>query len=195
MDSTGVPHVLEHTVLCGSRKYPCRDPFFKMLNRSLSTFMNAFTGEAGIGPGPRRGCPHGRACGGPGPARLSRVCWTDAGAGSRRKAAPWWGRRDWAFRGEASGGFLGKVRTVSFREYCCKTGPLQHCVAGGGVWIPMLGQRSVNGLMGVHAVLWEQVRGEHVGAGGHRCRVLSPGARLCPCGGETTLTGAVPAGI
>uniref|UniRef100_A0A2K6LSZ2 Presequence protease, mitochondrial n=1 Tax=Rhinopithecus bieti TaxID=61621 RepID=A0A2K6LSZ2_RHIBE len=43
MDSTGVPHILEHTVLCGSRKYPCRDPFFKMLNRSLSTFMNAFT--------------------------------------------------------------------------------------------------------------------------------------------------------
>nr|XP_004409406.2 PREDICTED: presequence protease, mitochondrial [Odobenus rosmarus divergens] len=43
MDSTGVPHVLEHTVLCGSHKYPCRDPFFKMLNRSLSTFMNAFT--------------------------------------------------------------------------------------------------------------------------------------------------------
>ncbi|XP_036136143.1 presequence protease, mitochondrial isoform X1 [Molossus molossus] len=43
MDSTGVPHVLEHTVLCGSQKYPCRDPFFKMLNRSLSTFMNAFT--------------------------------------------------------------------------------------------------------------------------------------------------------
>ncbi|KAF4801866.1 Presequence protease, mitochondrial [Turdus rufiventris] len=43
MDSTGVPHILEHTVLCGSQKYPCRDPFFKMLNRSLSTFMNAFT--------------------------------------------------------------------------------------------------------------------------------------------------------
>uniref|UniRef100_A0A667GJX7 Presequence protease, mitochondrial n=1 Tax=Lynx canadensis TaxID=61383 RepID=A0A667GJX7_LYNCA len=43
LDSTGVPHVLEHTVLCGSQKYPCRDPFFKMLNRSLSTFMNAFT--------------------------------------------------------------------------------------------------------------------------------------------------------
>ncbi|XP_061879083.1 presequence protease, mitochondrial isoform X1 [Entelurus aequoreus] len=43
MDSTGVPHILEHTVLCGSKKYPCRDPFFKMLNRSLSTFMNAFT--------------------------------------------------------------------------------------------------------------------------------------------------------
>lgn len=45
LDSTGVPHVLEHTVLCGSQKYPCRDPFFKMLNRSLSTFMNAFTGR------------------------------------------------------------------------------------------------------------------------------------------------------
>lgn len=44
MDNTGVPHILEHTVLCGSKKYPCRDPFFKMLNRSLSTFMNAFTG-------------------------------------------------------------------------------------------------------------------------------------------------------
>ncbi|KAI4888182.1 hypothetical protein NFI96_014761 [Prochilodus magdalenae] len=43
MDSTGVPHILEHTVLCGSQRYPCRDPFFKMLNRSLSTFMNAFT--------------------------------------------------------------------------------------------------------------------------------------------------------
>ncbi|ELW71643.1 Presequence protease, mitochondrial [Tupaia chinensis] len=43
LDSTGVPHILEHTVLCGSKKYPCRDPFFKMLNRSLSTFMNAFT--------------------------------------------------------------------------------------------------------------------------------------------------------
>ncbi|XP_063159491.1 presequence protease, mitochondrial isoform X1 [Candoia aspera] len=43
MNSTGVPHILEHTVLCGSEKYPVRDPFFKMLNRSLSTFMNAFT--------------------------------------------------------------------------------------------------------------------------------------------------------
>ncbi|KAG7251270.1 hypothetical protein CRUP_022234, partial [Coryphaenoides rupestris] len=42
-DSTGVPHILEHTVLCGSERFPCRDPFFKMLNRSLSTFMNAFT--------------------------------------------------------------------------------------------------------------------------------------------------------
>lgn len=45
MDSTGVPHILEHTVLCGSEKYPVRDPFFKMLNRSLSTFMNAMTGS------------------------------------------------------------------------------------------------------------------------------------------------------
>lgn len=43
-DSTGVPHILEHTTLCGSDKYPCRDPFFKMLNRSLATFMNAMTG-------------------------------------------------------------------------------------------------------------------------------------------------------
>ncbi|KAJ9584248.1 hypothetical protein L9F63_021410 [Diploptera punctata] len=43
-DSTGLPHILEHTTLCGSQSYPCRDPFFKMLNRSLATFMNAMTG-------------------------------------------------------------------------------------------------------------------------------------------------------
>jgi presequence protease len=43
VDSTGVAHILEHTVLCGSRKYSVRDPFFSMLKRSLSTFMNAFT--------------------------------------------------------------------------------------------------------------------------------------------------------
>ena len=42
-DSTGVAHILEHTVLCGSRSFPVRDPFFSMLKRSLSTFMNAFT--------------------------------------------------------------------------------------------------------------------------------------------------------
>ncbi|ORX66773.1 hypothetical protein DL89DRAFT_295151 [Linderina pennispora] len=42
-DSTGVPHILEHTTLCGSERYPVRDPFFKMLNRSMSTFMNAWT--------------------------------------------------------------------------------------------------------------------------------------------------------
>ena len=42
-DSTGVAHILEHTALCGSRKYPVRDPFFMMIRRSLNTFMNAFT--------------------------------------------------------------------------------------------------------------------------------------------------------
>ncbi len=42
-DSTGVAHVLEHTALCGSRKFNVRDPFFSMLKRGLSTFMNAFT--------------------------------------------------------------------------------------------------------------------------------------------------------
>ncbi|KAF1963999.1 hypothetical protein BU23DRAFT_562322 [Bimuria novae-zelandiae CBS 107.79] len=42
-DDTGVPHILEHTTLCGSHQYPVRDPFFKMLSRSLSNFMNAFT--------------------------------------------------------------------------------------------------------------------------------------------------------
>lgn len=44
LDSMGTPHILEHTVLCGSEKYPVRDPFFKMLNRSLATYMNALTG-------------------------------------------------------------------------------------------------------------------------------------------------------
>ena len=43
VDSTGVAHILEHTVLCGSNRFPVRDPFFSMLKRSLSTFMNAFT--------------------------------------------------------------------------------------------------------------------------------------------------------
>lgn len=43
MNSTGVAHVLEHTVLCGSRRFPVRDPFFSMIKRSLNTFMNAFT--------------------------------------------------------------------------------------------------------------------------------------------------------
>jgi Zn-dependent M16 (insulinase) family peptidase len=42
-DSSGVAHILEHTVLCGSHRFPVRDPFFSMLKRSLSTFMNAFT--------------------------------------------------------------------------------------------------------------------------------------------------------
>ncbi len=43
--SNGVAHILEHTVLCGSKKYPVRDPFFAMNRRSLNTFMNALTGQ------------------------------------------------------------------------------------------------------------------------------------------------------
>ena len=42
-NSTGVAHILEHTALCGSERFPVRDPFFMMLRRSLNTFMNAFT--------------------------------------------------------------------------------------------------------------------------------------------------------
>jgi hypothetical protein len=42
-DSTGVAHILEHTVLCGSERFPVRDPFFMMTRRSLNTFMNALT--------------------------------------------------------------------------------------------------------------------------------------------------------
>lgn len=43
MDSKGTAHILEHTALCGSEKFPVRDPFFLMIRRSLNTFMNAFT--------------------------------------------------------------------------------------------------------------------------------------------------------
>lgn len=42
--SNGVAHILEHTVLCGSKRFPVKDPFFAMTRRSLNTFMNAFTG-------------------------------------------------------------------------------------------------------------------------------------------------------
>lgn len=42
-DDTGVAHILEHTTLCGSTRYPVNDPFFSMTRRSLSTFMNAMT--------------------------------------------------------------------------------------------------------------------------------------------------------
>lgn len=41
--STGVPHILEHSVLCGSRKYPVKEPFVELLKGSLNTFLNAFT--------------------------------------------------------------------------------------------------------------------------------------------------------
>lgn len=43
--SNGVAHILEHTVLCGSKKFPVKDPFFAMTRRSLNTFMNALTGS------------------------------------------------------------------------------------------------------------------------------------------------------
>jgi Zn-dependent M16 (insulinase) family peptidase len=44
-DSTGVAHILEHVVLAGSERFGVRDPFFAMLPRSLSTYMNASTGS------------------------------------------------------------------------------------------------------------------------------------------------------
>jgi len=43
MKSDGRAHVLEHLLLCGSERYPVRDPFFAMMRRSVSTFMNAMT--------------------------------------------------------------------------------------------------------------------------------------------------------
>src|SRR6266496_4063262 len=42
-DSTGVPHILEHSVLAGSEKYPLKEPFAELLKGSLATFVNAFT--------------------------------------------------------------------------------------------------------------------------------------------------------
>jgi Zn-dependent M16 (insulinase) family peptidase len=42
-DSTGVPHILEHSVLCGSKKFPIKDPFQELLKGSLQTFLNALT--------------------------------------------------------------------------------------------------------------------------------------------------------
>lgn len=42
-DSTGLPHILEHSVLCGSEKYPVKEPFVELLKGSLQTFLNALT--------------------------------------------------------------------------------------------------------------------------------------------------------
>lgn len=42
-DSTGVAHIIEHSVLCGSEKYPLKDPFVRLMNSSLNTFLNAMT--------------------------------------------------------------------------------------------------------------------------------------------------------
>ena len=42
-NSTGLPHILEHSVLCGSKKYPVKEPFVELLKCSLQTFLNAMT--------------------------------------------------------------------------------------------------------------------------------------------------------
>lgn len=42
-DSTGAAHVLEHSVLCGSKKYPVKDPFLQLTKQSINTYLNAFT--------------------------------------------------------------------------------------------------------------------------------------------------------
>ncbi len=43
-DDTGMPHILEHMVLAGSRKFPVKEPFFEMVKMSMATFINAMTG-------------------------------------------------------------------------------------------------------------------------------------------------------
>ncbi len=42
-DSSGLPHIMEHSVLCGSRKFPVKEPFVELMKGSLNTFLNAFT--------------------------------------------------------------------------------------------------------------------------------------------------------
>ena len=42
-DDTGVPHIIEHTVLCGSKNFPVKDPFVELVKGSLNTFLNATT--------------------------------------------------------------------------------------------------------------------------------------------------------
>ncbi|MEF9917878.1 MAG: insulinase family protein, partial [Eubacterium sp.] len=42
-NSTGVAHILEHSVLCGSRKYPVKEPFVELAKGSMNTFLNAMT--------------------------------------------------------------------------------------------------------------------------------------------------------
>ena len=42
-DDSGIPHIIEHSVLCGSKKYPVKDPFVELAKGSLNTFLNAMT--------------------------------------------------------------------------------------------------------------------------------------------------------
>ncbi|PUU97616.1 hypothetical protein DCD76_19050, partial [Acinetobacter baumannii] len=42
-DDTGVAHIVEHSVLCGSKKYPLKEPFVELVKGSLNTFLNAMT--------------------------------------------------------------------------------------------------------------------------------------------------------
>ena len=43
VNDTGVPHILEHSVLCGSKNFPVKDPFVELVKGSLNTFLNAMT--------------------------------------------------------------------------------------------------------------------------------------------------------
>ena len=42
-DQTGIPHILEHSALCGSKKFPSKEPFIELAKGSLNTFLNAMT--------------------------------------------------------------------------------------------------------------------------------------------------------
>ena len=63
-DSTGVPHIIEHTVLCGSDEFPVKDPFVELAKGSLNTFLNAMTypDKTVCGKLQRQGFPESDAC-------------------------------------------------------------------------------------------------------------------------------------
>ena len=52
-DSTGLPHILEHSVLCGSKNFPVKDPFVELVKGSLNTFLNLLIAEV-VGKRPIR---------------------------------------------------------------------------------------------------------------------------------------------
>ena len=45
-DETGLPHIMEHSTLAGSKKYPVREPFFELIKMSMATFINAMTAQS-----------------------------------------------------------------------------------------------------------------------------------------------------
>lgn len=96
-NSTGVAHILEHSVLCGSREFPLKDPFVELVKGSLNTFLNAMTYPGqNLLPGgklQRSGFPEPEACL---PGRVFTRIFTRKKRSSARKdgATIWNSRKD-----------------------------------------------------------------------------------------------------